>query len=741
MNKRSNNILYLAFAICFIFTQNLFSQWYKVTDPGFYYPNSLDAYDDKNCVFSARMDRALYITKDGGLTWNKIVNINGAGDSEISDVSMVNPEKIYLAAANGKIIATSNGGETWQIQFEDSARTNCISYIEMFDENNGVAFGDAIMLDPPHKIYFFNNNLGWAIGNFIVKTTDGGETWNEQPMISKDFFARNIFFLNESIGWIHDNLLLYKTTDGGNSWNILGTIGSNNSMLIFFDENNGYRLSSGVMKTTDGGNTWLDKTSHLSNNVLSMNFIEKDTGWIIVNISGKRTLFGTTNGGDEWNVIKTFETEIPSFIFFTDKYSGYSYYRKNLSPSYFLRTTDVGLNWTSTVFEKESIKQLFVFKGAISDTVIIFLFNKLLRSTDNGTTWEINLFEEEEFLSGDGNFSMLNSSIGFAKGFHRSIYMTMNSGKSWSLKYQVAPTSAVMLNTTNGGQDWNYVDNNDMIGWGTVDNSKRIDFVDINTGYFKPLISYNSPQSTIFKTTNGGLTWESTGLIVPMYELKFYNHGFGIVAGYTYKVVNNEIKGCVFITKDGGAKFDTAFVSNTGGIYAIEFHKNDPSKVWCSSVDGLFYSADSGKSWKEQSFLFSPKPFYDHIKFVDNSVGWIIARSGFILRTTNAGGVFTNVENEFILPNNFQLYQNYPNPFNPTTTIKYSIPVEMNRPVATKLKVYDLLGSEVAVLVNEEKSPGNYEVKFDGTGLPSGIYFFRLQAGGYTSTRKMLLIK
>ncbi|MDQ7818243.1 MAG: T9SS type A sorting domain-containing protein [Melioribacteraceae bacterium] len=97
-------------------------------------------------------------------------------------------------------------------------------------------------------------------------------------------------------------------------------------------------------------------------------------------------------------------------------------------------------------------------------------------------------------------------------------------------------------------------------------------------------------------------------------------------------------------------------------------------------------------------------------------------------------------ENE--IPNNFVLYQNYPNPFNPTTTIKYSIPAESNqRAIFTTLKIYDLLGSEVASLVNEIKSPGNYEVKFNAGKLPSGIYFYRLQSGGFMYSRKMLLIK
>ena len=102
----------------------------------------------------------------------------------------------------------------------------------------------------------------------------------------------------------------------------------------------------------------------------------------------------------------------------------------------------------------------------------------------------------------------------------------------------------------------------------------------------------------------------------------------------------------------------------------------------------------------------------------------------------------TAVNNRKYMPAGFALSQNYPNPFNPSTTITYSIPdVETTRRVASTLKVYDILGREVATLVNEEISPGNYEVKFDGTGLSSGLYFYTLRAGGFTQSKKMVFLK
>lgn len=101
--------------------------------------------------------------------------------------------------------------------------------------------------------------------------------------------------------------------------------------------------------------------------------------------------------------------------------------------------------------------------------------------------------------------------------------------------------------------------------------------------------------------------------------------------------------------------------------------------------------------------------------------------------------VITDVENpnQSDIPLDFALNQNYPNPFNPTTRIQY----QLSGNSQVTLKVYNILGSEVATLVNEEKQAGSYEVSFDASDLSSGIYFYSLRAGSFIETKKMLLLK
>lgn len=89
------------------------------------------------------------------------------------------------------------------------------------------------------------------------------------------------------------------------------------------------------------------------------------------------------------------------------------------------------------------------------------------------------------------------------------------------------------------------------------------------------------------------------------------------------------------------------------------------------------------------------------------------------------------------LPKTFHLYPNYPNPFNPSTMIFYDVPTTS----IVSLTVYDLLGRKVETLINQRQSPGKYGVRFDASRLASGVYFYRLQAGGFSQTKKLMLVK
>jgi len=112
--------------------------------------------------------------------------------------------------------------------------------------------------------------------------------------------------------------------------------------------------------------------------------------------------------------------------------------------------------------------------------------------------------------------------------------------------------------------------------------------------------------------------------------------------------------------------------------------------------------------------------------------GWYIDDIGVLIYT-----IPTSSEDEAVTVTKFELEQNYPNPFNPATSIQYAIGSKQ----FVSIKVYDLLGNEVAKLVSEEKPAGSYKIDFDASNLSSGIYYYRIVTGSFTDTKKMILLK
>ncbi len=177
----------------------------------------------------------------------------------------------------------------------------------------------------------------------------------------------------------------------------------------------------------------------------------------------------------------------------------------------------------------------------------------------------------------------------------------------------------------------------------------------------------------------------------------------------------------------GGTVFDSAYNQvHSGQIHKVKTYK---------SINMLeSYSFDLAEGLGNSYFIFG----YDFGRRWGVLKGWIF--DGVISGDTT----FTDVEDNSSRPGDFSLEQNYPNPFNPSTTINYQLPINS----FVTLKVYDILGNEVATLVNEGKTPGTYEVEFPSSAkglapsdFPSGIYFYRIQAGKFAVTKKMIQLK
>ncbi|MBT8378446.1 MAG: T9SS type A sorting domain-containing protein [Ignavibacteria bacterium] len=161
--------------------------------------------------------------------------------------------------------------------------------------------------------------------------------------------------------------------------------------------------------------------------------------------------------------------------------------------------------------------------------------------------------------------------------------------------------------------------------------------------------------------------------------------------------------------------------------YGFNVERSGSNKMW--QKIGFVEGSGNSNSIKDYSFtdsrLTSGLEYYYRLKQID----------------TDGQYEYSNEVSVSISIDAYNLYQNYPNPFNPTTTINFSLPEE----ALVKLKIWDILGSEIAVLVNERLGPGNYETIFNISsakdGIPSGVYFYTLEAGSFIKTNKMIIMK
>jgi len=224
------------------------------------------------------------------------------------------------------------------------------------------------------------------------------------------------------------------------------------------------------------------------------------------------------------------------------------------------------------------------------------------------------------------------------------------------------------------------------------------------------------------------------------------------VAGIYFYAGNSVIRNCVIwgnSTSQIGGKTGGATVTYSdvqGGISGIGVINQDPilkdSTFYLQAGSPCIDAGDNSTVFNDVENLHSPgNALLPSQGILRNDIGAYGGPGARSLLTFNSllTGV-NNINSNF--PSKFRLEQNYPNPFNPTSTIKYSIPLlGVGNVVFVQLKIYDIIGREVVKLVNEEKSPGSYEVKFNASGLPSGVYFCNLRAGDFVQTKKMLLIK
>jgi photosystem II stability/assembly factor-like uncharacterized protein len=254
---------------------------------------------------------------------------------------------------------------------------------------------------------------------------------------------------------------------------------------------------------------------------------------------------------------------------------------------------------------------------------------------------------------------------------------------------------------------------------GTIEWLWGVCFTDLDNGF---IVGTNG---TILRTTDGGENWTSqiSGTQVILFDVSYTNEYNAIAVGD---------EGTILKTTNGGTSWTPQSIGTTAHLGGISFTDLENGTA---VGDAILRTTDGGITWIEQT-SGTNQYLYD-VSFTDSNNGTAVGASGTILRTTNGGYTFVEEEKIDEIPTSYNLSNNYPNPFNPTTAIRYQIP-ELS---FVTIKIYDVLGNEIETLVNEEKATGTYELTWFAEQLPSGIYFYRLQAGSFIETKKMVFLK
>ena len=374
------------------------------------------------------------------------------------------------------------------------------------------------------------------------------------------------------------------------------------------------------------------------------------------------------------------------------------------------RTDNGGENWTvQTTNLTEQIQNFFFINERhgwalaweVSPDSNEYYGTKILKTTNGGNNWTITMYSEPNIFMNAVYF--IDSLKGFLAGSPLTIVYTLNSGERWF----PADTDTSLA-----------------VGFPVV----NLKFTDSLNGY--ACGGFRDIAGSMWRTTNGGFNWRGT--IVgpePLNDVFIFSPQKAIAAGGDFEYGSSTVK-----TSNGGMNWQYDTLGTFGVASAIDFRTPYNGWIALGIAQKFAFSNDSGNTWQT---VFTPDsiPIFG-IDFTDSIHGWAVGYDGVVLKY-NPTMISVSPSLQNTVPEKFTLYQNYPNPFNPTTNLEFGI-LELG---FVSLKVYNSLGVEVAVLVNENLSAGNFSVKFDGANFPSGIYYYKLEAGNSTEVRKMILLK
>jgi photosystem II stability/assembly factor-like uncharacterized protein len=602
----------------------------------------------------------------------------------------------------------------------------------------------------------------------FIRTVDGGTHWTVGTIpASSGLIGSRIAAIDSNIAFVilhgASGRGIYKTSDGGSTWtryaDAFNQTDSDPLQIFFFDSTNGVCMGS-----PSGGNWEIYTTSDTGTN-----WTRVPSANIPAPLTGETALYrGHANGAGN--------------CFWFTTWSGSLY-----------RTSDKGITWavTRSVLINDGFS--VAFKDSLNGVACTPLSGERISVTsDGGKTWKpVNI-----------KFSSPASyALNYVKGSNNDYIITSDYNRG-EPGYSALPGAAY---SSDGGMTWKVVDNTsrlwidfspDGTGWsgGEKDSiykfiaftdkqiipiqpsldrifaRKNIDsvlftisFMNFSNHNFTANLIYTNSENTkkdslaLFDDGLHGDSQANDGIygayIPPINADDYFQLNVSTTEDSTNKYVNTPIS--PRFTTLGPIKIDTLLISKVSStLYSVRpIFRNEGLSAAVSNLKVKISSSNTNIVTQISPDTISISSIAPgdtagptgtvNITLSSRSSGgsfglnYEIMSGGYTYWKDTVSQILTGIHDIKQKPNSYNLYQNFPNPFNPSTKFSYSIPEK----ALVTVKVFDILGREVKTLVNEEKPAGTYEVSFNASNLSSGIYFYRLIAGNFISTKKMVLLK
>lgn len=668
-----------------------------------------------------------FLTEISTAQW---IQANGAGLGRPTCVA-INGTNLFAGTEFGGVIRSSDNGITWNITNNlpiyslishgenlYAGTNNCV----LWSTDNGLSWTEISKGLPESRItglavldqYVFASTPNSG----VFRTTVNGLSWHSVVPDSTYFFIKALHTVGSYVFiCIRDSI--FRSSDYGVHWFSIAHLDvscfANNSSTLYAGS------IRGIYSSTDYGLNWDTVTTNLSNSTITS--ITANDSVIIAGTNGQG-LFRSTDQGNTWDT-----------IYINSNYSSINITSSIINNTSLLVGTDYGVFFSSdngTTWSKgnANLGNKFVWSLVSTENNLFAAVNGgVYKSTDLGNNWSCVLAKGEKLIGDRYTNLFANDIYIYAINNRGEMYRTNDQGSTWTYlqnRWTKYTSFAISEGTIFAGTEFDGVVK-------SINNG--LDWVQVNSGLSNLKVAalcavgsrlFVLTEQGIFQSGDKGAHWEPFTI--------FFNMQISIFEAFDNFIFIGNSNDSLFFSTDTG-KHWIRITTGLPNLKIDDFAAFGTNVFIAPYYNGVFLSTDCCSSWS---------PVNDGL--TTNNIWSLFIHENHLFAGSGGNGLYRRPLSEMItgveqiedhIPTKFQLFQNFPNPFNPSTIINY----ELSRHSFVTLKVFDILGRQVQVLVNQQQNAGKYSITFNAFNLPSGVYFYRLQSDSFVETKKFILLR